>query len=226
MAEVYGVKPKIFTKDWWPHFWMYYKWHTIIITALVVFLTVWITEYVTRTRYDLKLTYYGIACAENSQWEELCNMLEPYLSDIDSNGETNLEATVLNKSDETTMYQHNHTMHVGFMDSFSGEEMYLYILDKDILNDLISSDFLPDFFIEAEAWLQADLPSDMVMSTNDGIPYAVSLKNSQLMKDAEIDCEELYVLVKRSTSMNDSDVTVYEDAVAMNATIAANNLIK
>ncbi len=221
MAEKYGVKPKIFTKDWWPYFWMYYKWHTIVLGVLVLFLTAGITDYVTRTIYDLELTYYGTVCGENSQWAELCDLLEPNLADIDSNGEINLGPTVLNKSEETTMYEHNQTMHVGFMDSFSDENMYLYILDKEILENLASNNFLPDFFVETEIWLQTELSSDMIISTKDGKPYAVSLKNSKKAKMAGLACDDLYVLVKRNTDKNEPNKDIFENAI-----IAANNLIK
>ena len=44
MAEKYGVKPKIFTKEWWPYFWKYYKWHTIAILFVGGLAITWIVQ--------------------------------------------------------------------------------------------------------------------------------------------------------------------------------------
>ena len=59
MAEVYGEKPKKFTKKWWPYFWMYYKWHTISIVAIAVVIISTVMQCVTAEKYDLILTYLG-----------------------------------------------------------------------------------------------------------------------------------------------------------------------
>lgn len=59
MAEFYGEKPKRFSREWWPYFWLYYKWHTIGIAVALLIITTTVVDIINRERYDLEIVYLG-----------------------------------------------------------------------------------------------------------------------------------------------------------------------
>ena len=73
MAEKYGVKPKIFTKEWWPYFWMYYKWHTIAILFVGVLAITWIVQCSRNVEPDLGIVCCGSMLYESEKWDNVSN---------------------------------------------------------------------------------------------------------------------------------------------------------
>ena len=67
MAEVYGVKPKKFTKEWWPYYWMYYKWHTIIIGFFSITTIISAVQCAMKEHYDLNVVYAGSGYYESER---------------------------------------------------------------------------------------------------------------------------------------------------------------
>ena len=139
MAEVYGVKPKKFTKEWWPYFWLYYKWHTIVIVLAVIAIIYTIVEMSTQTKYDLKMIYYGYACCDDTAWQDLKAELEPGINDIDDNSEKNIDMFPLTLSTDDSMPQLDSATYVKYTTSYSEDLSQLYIFDKTQM-DIIQND--------------------------------------------------------------------------------------
>lgn len=220
MAEVYGVKPKKFTKEWWPYFWMYYKWHTVIAVIAVFGIALGIYQKATEIKYDLNLTYMAqnIVIGKNGE-QELIKALEPKMSDANGDGEAHLYINQINiTGDEAQAYldvdlRTKHDM------EFGNEFSYLYIYDTNEFELIDGSSNLDEAYIDVSEWA-GDIGEKAVLS-GDGGTYGVSLKDSQIMKQCGIDSDDLYVFIK-----NDSIDKAKNKIAEENAIILAKELIK
>lgn len=221
MAEHYGVKPKMFTKEWWPYYWMYYKWYTITAVAIVAFIVMIIYDCVTKEKYDLKITYYGSNAYLSEMWEELDATLEEYIEDIDDNGEKNILMIPLVMSDKSEDMQMSQAAYTQYTMSFTDTLSYLYIYDQAQLDILIDEDIVNGTFLTTDKWLNSDVSEDSIVYGKNSRPYAISLKDSKIINSIGLNGEDLYVLVKDDTQNPKQD-----EKVRKNAFIVANELIK
>lgn len=221
MAEHYGVKPKMFTKEWWPYYWMYYKWYTITAVAIVAFIVMIIYDCVTKEKYDLKITYYGSNAYLSEMWEELDATLEEYIEDIDDNGEKNILMIPLVMSDKSEDMQMSQAAYTQYTMSFTDTLSYLYIYDQAQLDILIDEDIVNGTFLTTDKWLKSDVSEDSIVYGKNSKPYAISLKDSKIINSVGLNGEDLYVLVKDDTQNPKQD-----EKVRKNAFIVANELIK
>ena len=221
MAEHYGVKPKMFTKEWWPYYWMYYKWYTITAVAIVAFIVMIIYDCVTKEKYDLKITYYGSNAYLSEMWEELDATLEEYIEDIDDNGEKNILMIPLVMSDKSEDMQMSQAAYTQYTMSFTDTLSYLYIYDQAQLDILIDEDIVNGTFLTTDKWLNSDVSEDSIVYGKNSKPYAISLKDSKIINSIGLNGEDLYALVKDDTQNPKQD-----EKVRKNAFIVANELIK
>lgn len=220
MAEVYGVKPKKFTKEWWPYFWMYYKWHTVIAVIAIFGIALGIYQKATEVKYDLNLTYMAqnIVIGKNGE-QELIKALEPKMSDANGDGEVHLYINQINiTGDEAQAYldvdlRTKHDM------EFGNEFSYLYIYDAKEFELIDSSSNLDEAYIDVSEWA-GDTGEKAVLS-GDGGTYGVSLKDSQIMKQCGIDSDDLYVFIKNDSIDKEKNKIAEENAI-----ILAKELIK
>ena len=217
MAEVYGEKPKIFTKEWWPYFWLYYKWHTVAVLFVVMLTIISLVECANKEKYDLRITYLGQHFFDDSAWENVEKTLEIKINDIDHNNEKNIQILNLILTGDSEQMEQDYASTVKHDIEFSNELMYLFIYDKNQV-EARADEFLEEAFLKTSEWLDSPV-SDELLNDKDN-PYAVSLKNSTILKNAGINCENLYVLVKKN-----QEVGAVSKAQE-NAIISANNLIK
>ena len=221
MAEHYGVKPKMFTKEWWPYYWMYYKWYTITAVAIVAFIVMIIYDCVTKEKYDLKITYYGSNAYLSEMWEELDATLEEYIEDIDDNGEKNILMIPLVMSDKSEDMQMSQAAYTQYTMSFTDTLSYLYIYDQAQLDILIDEDIVNGTFLTTDKWLNSDVSEDSIVYGKNSKPYAISLKDSKIINSIGLNGGDFYVLVKDDTQNPKQD-----EKVRKNAFIVANELIK
>lgn len=221
MAEVYGERPKRFTREWWSWFWMYYKWHTIIAIIAVLGITMGIYQKVTEVKYDVNLTYMAQAqyIGENGE-KMLTNALLPFVEDVNGDGETHLyinEIVVSGDPNQTYMDVDLRTKHdLEFGDPYS----YLYIYDTKEIEIIELSYGLAEMFLPIAAW--CDKEDAEVYIGNDHIAYGVSLKDSKIFKECMLgDSEGFYVFVKNDAIDEEKNEISQKNAIAL-----ANELIK
>ena len=220
MAEVYGVKPKMFTKEWWPYFWMYYKWHTVIAVIAIFGIAMGIYQKATEVKYDLNLTYMAqnIVIGENGE-QELTKALEPKMSDANGDGEVHLYIDQINiTGDEAQIYldmdlRTKHDM------EFGNEFSYLFVYDAKEFQFIDNSGNLDEAYIDISEWA-GDIGEKAVLS-GDGGTYGVSLKDSKIMKQCGIDSDDLYVFIKNDSIDKEKNKIAEENAI-----ILAKELIK
>lgn len=215
MAERYGVKPKMFTKDWWQYFFMYYKWHTIAILFIAVLVAVGVSDCAKREKYDLELVYIGEKYFDETLWENIAEKLSECIEDTDENGEKAVGYLQLTVNDKPEYAEQSAAAYVKHDTTLANELSYLYIYDKKRVEQ--QSDFINDNFASSEKWLDSEVSDDMLIC--DG--YAVSLKNSTVLKETGINSEDLYLLVKYDEDLPKVNKTAHD-----NAKKAANMLVK
>lgn len=212
MAEHYGVKPKIFTKAWWPYFWMYYKWHVIfvLIAAAIIVPGVW--QSINKVTYDLEVTYFGKSYFNENAYEVFLDTLTSEISDADGDGEANLGLSCLQIMGEQGMEQVDQAMYMSHDVGFSDEFTYLYIYDKNELQGIANAYGLEGMFIPSDDWCDiAD--ENMLFCDENGVAYAVSLKDSEIFEAMGVDSDNMYIAIKNDASLKNTNKTAEENAV-------------
>ena len=205
MAEVYGVKPKMFTKEWWPYFWMYYKWHTIAITAITVLVASTLIECVTATKYDLMVTYMGKSHITQEKGLQLQEELEKVISDADSNGETNVFYLAMNMSDTQVGAEMDYGMEIKHKLDFKDTPNALYLYDSLRVKELSRYPDLALDYLTADEWTTAGEAENEVF---------VPLKDSTVLAKIGVDSSDMYVAVRRlPEDADDTDKAVFDNAL-------------
>ncbi len=220
MAEVYGEKPKIFTKEWWPYYWLYYKWHTIAVLFVMMLVAIGISDCARKEKYDLKITYLGRVYYDTLQWDETEKLLEAKIEDANGDGKKNIGVMNLVIAEGEDYADQNYASYIKHDVSFSEDLAYVYIYDGAELKRALGGGELDGAFAKATDWLSVEVPDDkLVYSENTA--YAVSLKDSAVLKKAGLNSEDLYILVRYDALNSEKGNKAHENAV-----ITANNLIK
>ena len=220
MAEHYGVKPKMFTKEWWPYYWLYYKWHTIAVVFVLILAVIGISNCVSKEKYDLAITYLGRTYYDEANWYEAVAELAKDIDDADGNGKEHISFTSLITNEKKEYAQQNYATYVKHDTSLGDEFSYIYIYDENELTENSRNDFVSENYFEAIDWLNGEVGDDMLVYNGDKA-YAVSLKNSTVLNNAGIDSENLYILVKYDEDLPDANKTAHNNAIKV-----ANKLIK
>ena len=210
MAEKYGEIPPRFTGAWWEYFWTYYKWHVLIPLFAVIFAVVTITQCATRKKYDLNITYAGHMVYSDAEMQKLHDVLLPEVEDIDENGEPALFVQQLNFSDMAGSEEFDYAVQTKLDIELGNEGSYLFFYDKselDIMSDREASD---EIYVPVSEWGE-NIPSEKIYEKN-GCQYGVNLKDSKLLRDNGIYCDDLYAVIRRNYSDDEKSVRAAENA--------------
>ena len=221
MAEKYGVKPKLFTKEWWPYYWMYYKWHTIAIVFIGMVVAIGAVQCARKIEPDLSAVYCGKMSYSEQAWSVVTNALAEDINDINEDGKKNIALMPLLIIDDEQYAEQNYGMQVKHVASFSDETNYIYIYDKEFVDANIVNEDESEVFHITDKWLETDIDDDKLVRGQNGNAYAVSLADSTLMRAAGIKSDEMYLLIKYDTDSPYRNEQAFENAV-----IAANKLVK
>ena len=176
--EVYGIKPKRFTKEWWEYFWDYYKFHTIAAVFVIIALITTVNECAHRTNYDLQIDYIS----ENQILPESANLLnaliEENIDDVTENGKKEVYVA------QFDMGEHNDPQYTQAMFAkYSVEAMYtdsfVFLMSKKYADELSDA----GIFEKSEIWTSAP-------SYNG---YCVSLEACTKLEEIGIDTSDLYI---------------------------------
>ena len=201
MAEHYGKIPDKFTKAWWEYFWEYYKIHTIVIVLIIAAVAITVYQVMTRTKYDYYITYTADMYLDE---EKMSSVLEPLIDDIDNNGEKNIDIQDMVFSENEEDAEFFTAMITKLQLQFVSDECMLFIFDSDKAKYLFNNDTLEGAFKPVSDWSDSDIDESRLYNFND-MGYAVSLADSQMLKDASINADDLYVAV-RDYNTDDEEV--------------------
>ncbi len=220
MAEKYGEKPKKFTREWWSYYWAYYKWHTIIVVLMAVILAMLLTQCVNRVFPDIGIVYCTTSYHDDEAWGKVDEKLKSKIKDINYDSKITVENTSIQLMNDREYAEQNYASVVKLTGTFSEEANYVYIYDKPILDANIADIDKEETFHTIDVWLNTEVDKNLIYPV-DGKHYAVSLKDSKLLRDSGIDGQNLYVMIKYDIGSPYKNEKAFKNAV-----IIANELIK
>lgn len=196
MAEKYGTIPKKFTKAWWEYFWMYYKWHTIIIAFVIIAVGSTIYQNITATKYDVTLMYAGKNMYNEQAVLKIEETLSPLCIDADENGESALLFSQLNIDLENQSdSEYLMAMVTKLQLSLAEDDVYLYIMDKPTAQYCMGDDTENAIFAPLADWVTADLAEKEIYSIN-GIDYGIKLDDYEFFAENDIDFKDQYLFLR------------------------------
>ena len=219
MAEVYGVKPKMFTREWWPYFWMYYKWHVIGILFVIFAVIFTAAQCASRPKIDLAITYAGHHTFTDEQAAMFSSDMGEVIEDIDKDGHRNVDFQRYVFSDRPGTEEYDNATQTKLNMEFYNERSYIFLPDEQLLAFLTNNKYYDDVYARVEDWAEV-MPDEEHLVRVGGNAYAVSLKDSEYLKSAGMN-SDMYIMVKRDTKDEELEKAAYKQSVKM-----ANKLIK
>ena len=180
--EVYGQKPKRFTKEWWEYFWDYYKLHTIAGVFLLFILVISISECAHKIDYDLQVDYISEHQISDRSVTALTELIEKNIDDINENGKNQAYVTVLDMGEDADP-QYTQAIYTKYSVEAGYTESFVFLVSKKYA-DILSEE---DIFEKSENWTSAP-------SYNG---YCISLDNCAVLKEIGIDTSDLYLGIIR-----------------------------
>ena len=207
--EKYGTIPPKFTKDWWAHYWTYYKLHFFFGLFIAFAVGILIHSCVTQIHYDLQVQYAAYSAQPPA--DTLANFDDLIFSlceDVTGNGkvETNTSVTVTPLADSSPdAVQYEYAVLTKFMAQIQASENQIYIVDKAFAEKLIAYECM----LPVSEW--ADEVSDDLVLQNS----LISLSQNSKLSKLGFDTENLYmgVLNLQQSQMDDDEyVAKFENA--------------
>ncbi len=215
MAEHYGVVPKRFTKEWWPYFWMYYKWQTIGIALAILIIAVTIVQCATKEKYDVTVNYIGETYFSEEVVSNLELVLEPLIEDVDGNGENNLFFQQLTLTNKTGSEEMDYALQMKHDVELSGESSFLYMYDTSEAKLMLARETADDVYMKLSDWVTEDIPEDRILLSDSGEALAISAEGSKLLESAGMNTENLYIAIRINYSDEDTNKAAQRSAIAM-----------
>ena len=189
--EVYGTKPKRFTKEWREYFWDYYKWHTIAtIVAMIVIIST-INDCVHRINYDLQIDYISEHMISDNASDALRELIEEHIVDVGKNGSPEAYVKVIDMS-ENADPQYTQAMYTKYSVEMAYTDSFVFILSKKYADTLSEE----EIFEKAESW--TDVPS------YNG--YCINLEGCKALDELGIDTNDLYLgIIKLRETKKESE---------------------
>ncbi len=212
--EKYGTIPKKFTKAWWEYFWEYYKLHTIITLFVIFMISSLIYSNVTRTRYDMYVSYVGTSPFFDISREYFEELLVPVTEEITENDKIDISFDTYSFDASAEQDPANaemvSAMTMKFMAELEAGDCYLYFITKGNLEGYYGlTDGMADVSLYAEG-------AENVYTDENGRACAISLAGNEKLTKAGIDCSDLYLAVRSLYERDKKDenkTKIYENSL-------------
>lgn len=215
MAERYGEIPKPFTSEWWPYYWMYYKWHTIGTLLALLMIIVTAVQCANREEYDVTVNYVGSGYITEETVDKLEIAFEEFTPDIDGNGEKNVFFQQINLGVDEANAEMAYALQTKHDIGLTENTSHLYIYAKDQAELMVGRDNSEDIYVSVDEWFNGEYDDSMVIKSGEGTPLAVTLKDSRFFEEHGIDSENLYVSIKLCNEENADNIASYKSALVM-----------
>lgn len=197
--EVYGEKPKMFTKEWWPYFRDYYKVHVIVCLAAAFFIGITIYQMLTTVKFDCNVIYVGQGEASDPN-----TLFGDSIADVTGDGAVNVAVDCYYLSDNGQYDEYSIAMQQKFMLELAEGDAYLYILSQERYNALIDSDVENTVFLPCSEWLTAEVDESRLV-TSGGKAYGVRIDDCEKLKAQGFDTSGKIAVIKSLYERNADD---------------------
>ena len=198
MAEVYGKKPEKFTAEWWEYFWMYYKWHTIIGVFAVIAAVSTIYGMMTAEKYDMTVSFVGNIPVSSEEIERIEEELSPYCEDLDKNGEKSLLFTADLLTDAQRDPEYYSAIITKLYASLSDESTYVYILSRELADNLSGEDEDDCAFTPLDEWFSEEIDEEDIYSVH-GKSRGIDASKIKAFRNCGINLDGHYILLRKSS---------------------------
>ncbi|MDD6213926.1 MAG: hypothetical protein PUB42_01880 [Firmicutes bacterium] len=185
--EVYGEKPKRFTKEWWEYFWDYYKWHTIGVAFVLFIIAITAVQCANKIDYDIIIDYVSEFYLTDEDTENLRNLVQENIDDVNGNGEKQAQIVYINMSEDLDA-QMLAAMQAKLVAELSCTDSYLFLMSEKYADQLSEYEMF-------------DKPSEWA-GTAAGDSDTVCLANSAALETIGLNADKIYIGVR---SLRDSD---------------------
>ena len=212
MAEVYGEKPKRFTKKWWSYFWDYYKWYVVAGVFLLMIVLGLLHHRYQMSKYDLTLYYAGPHYFPANHVEEISEELGALCDDVNKDGEKFISFANLTISTEDFDPEYKSSMLITLQFALEEEEIYVYIIHKNFAPRYVAQTAKDSRYAPTKDWLTADVKNAKFLSAHN-LDYGVSLDGYKLFEEWNFDPKDHYLLIRKKPSDKD-ELPAYNAAIA------------
>lgn len=210
--EKYGEIPPRFTKKWWGHIWEYYKWHFIITAVAILIAVVTIVQCAHRTQYDLVMVYAGHKNLPQLTENQLYELALEHTDDVDENGEVVVDLKSLVFTDMDANEDYDFAIQTKLDLSFLDDYTYIYLMDETQARVYCGRKDTTDAFEKVSVFAEGT-DKEILYTTDENISFAVSLKDSALLKEKGINADNLYLMVRRDNHSSEKNTKSHESAV-------------
>lgn len=197
-------------KKWFENFWYYYKYHTIIVTFVVVCLAVILTSYSGKQSYDLQCSFVGSVKLQLHSSDNISSKISEYIDDTDNNDRKNVYVYDLTTPTAPTIEDATYLQQLSYKISleFTNGETYLFFTDGEY----------------AKAYGTEEYMHDLSELTGKKSSYAVSVEGNSLLESCGINTHNLFMCVKlvREFEKDNKELSAYNS----NARKAAAAILK
>ncbi|MBR4720496.1 MAG: hypothetical protein IK057_01905 [Clostridia bacterium] len=196
--EVYGVKPKIFTKEWWPYYWDYYKFHTIAVIFVLIIIISTVNECKNQTNYDLTLDVITENYISQDTMDALLNTVCENVEDVTGNEKVEAYINYIDMN-ENGDPQYLQAMHTKMTFEASYTDAFVFLMSKKYA-DYMSEN---EIFEPTSKWTDKE-------SYNG---YVIDLTNCQTLQNIGIDTSDLYlgiISIRESDKKSKTEENLYK----------------
>lgn len=94
-----AIKPRTFSERL-SNFWYHFKFHTILTLLFVIIIAIVTVQCATREKFDFSVLYFTYTPAIDAQLDNVEEYFEKYATDIDGNGEVNIQVVNCSVKDD------------------------------------------------------------------------------------------------------------------------------
>ena len=127
---------------------------------------------------------------------KLKEIISERISDIDGNGENSVLLSTLVFADNAGSEEYDYAIQTKLDLTFTDDCSFIYLMDKANVDAQMQKEVVDQIYDCTDSFI--DSSSDKVVKAADGKGYAVNLKDSRLLKDNGIYCDDLYILIRRN----------------------------
>lgn len=177
--EKYGVKPERFTKAWFEYVWDYYKIHIIVGLVLLAAIIYTVIAINSKKEYDLTVVFATNQQVTDEAKKSLTGELKKIAKDINGDGEINVAIFDYPYISDYDDIEYKRALEEKFHLDLQAGETFLYVISKDVLDDLKYRSEIKGLFTTPSEWVEnAESDGEFVATLDSEI-----LKNSGIIED-------------------------------------------
>ena len=144
---------------------------------------------------------------------KLKEIISERISDIDGNGENSVLLSTLVFADNAGSEEYDYAIQTKLDLTFTDDCSFIYLMDKANVDAQMQKEVVDQIYDCTDSFI--DSSSDKVVKAADGKGYAVNLKDSRLLKDNGIYCDDLYILIRRNYKDDEKNTQAHDDSIAV-----------